>query len=45
MVNWIQGHNDQFGFKALVAHDGVFDFSSSFYTVDVGAYSFLIIHG
>ncbi|GAA6011827.1 hypothetical protein JCM10207_004257 [Rhodosporidiobolus poonsookiae] len=24
MVNWIQGHNEQMGFKALVCHDGVF---------------------
>ncbi|GAA5982493.1 hypothetical protein JCM11641_006133 [Rhodosporidiobolus odoratus] len=24
MVNWIQGHNQQMGFKCLVCHDGVF---------------------
>ncbi|BGP17602.1 hypothetical protein JCM10213_001253 [Rhodosporidiobolus nylandii] len=24
MVNWIQGHNEQMRFKALVCHDGVF---------------------
>ncbi|WVR06822.1 hypothetical protein IAU60_003858 [Kwoniella sp. DSM 27419] len=25
MINYINGHNDPFGFKALVCHDGVFD--------------------
>lgn len=26
-INWIQGHNDVFGFKALVCHDGIFSTS------------------
>lgn len=30
MVNWINGHND-FGFKALVWHDGVFDTVETYY--------------
>jgi dipeptidyl aminopeptidase/acylaminoacyl peptidase len=26
-INWIQGHNDVFGFKTLVCHDGIFSTS------------------
>ncbi|GAA5860941.1 hypothetical protein JCM3774_003195 [Rhodotorula dairenensis] len=29
MQNWIQGHNDQMGFKCLVCHDGVFSLSQT----------------
>ena len=25
MTNWIQGHNDQIGFKTIICHDGIFD--------------------
>lgn len=32
MVNWIQGHN--FGFKALVCHDGVFDTEAVWYETE-----------
>jgi hypothetical protein len=35
MANWIQGHNDQFGFKAIVCHDGIFDTATSYYTTEV----------
>lgn len=34
MVNWIQGHNDLFGFSALVCHDGIFDTTDAFYTTE-----------
>lgn len=34
MANWIQGHNDQFGFKAIVCHDGIFDTTSAFYETE-----------
>ncbi|WFD43566.1 hypothetical protein MPSI1_002229 [Malassezia psittaci] len=34
MVNWIQGHNDDHLFKALVTHDGMFNTLSTFYTTD-----------
>ena len=34
MANWIQGHNDQFGFKAIVCHDGIFDTSNMQYTTE-----------
>ena len=37
MANWIQGHNDQFGFKAIVCHDGIFDTTSAYYETEVGA--------
>lgn len=37
MANWIQGHNDQFGFKAIVCHDGIFDTSTSYYTTEVSS--------
>ena len=36
MINWINGHNDQFRFKALVCHDGVFNTAMTFYTTEVG---------
>ncbi|GAA6028784.1 hypothetical protein JCM8097_007394 [Rhodosporidiobolus ruineniae] len=29
MVNWIQGHNEQMGFKCLVCHDGVFSLAQT----------------
>jgi hypothetical protein len=35
MANWIQGHNDQFRFKAIVCHDGIFDTTSAFYETEV----------
>jgi hypothetical protein len=35
MANWINGHNDQFGFKAIVCHDGIFDTTDAFYTTEV----------
>jgi hypothetical protein len=35
MANWIQGHNDQFGFKAIVCHDGIFDTTSAYYETEV----------
>ncbi|KAK4701312.1 hypothetical protein P7C70_g4920, partial [Phenoliferia sp. Uapishka_3] len=31
MANWIQGHNDQMGFKAIVCHDGVFSTSGTWF--------------
>lgn len=34
MANWIQGHNDQFGFKAIVCHDGIFNTINGFYTTE-----------
>lgn len=34
MANWIQGHNDQFGFKAIVCHDGIFSTTSAFYETE-----------
>lgn len=34
MANWIQGHNDVMGFKAIVCHDGVFSTSGTWYTTD-----------
>lgn len=34
MVNWINGHNDHFGFKALVCHDGVFDTVTTFFSTE-----------
>ncbi|KAK4686640.1 hypothetical protein P7C73_g3487, partial [Tremellales sp. Uapishka_1] len=34
MVNWINGHNDQFGFKALVCHDGVFSTVDTFFSTE-----------
>jgi dipeptidyl aminopeptidase/acylaminoacyl peptidase len=37
MVNWIQGHNDQFRFKALVCHDGIFDTTDAFYSTEASA--------
>jgi dipeptidyl aminopeptidase/acylaminoacyl peptidase len=35
MINWINGHNEEFKFKTLVCHAGVFDTSSFFYTTAV----------
>ena len=37
MANWIQGHNDQFRFKAIICHDGIFDTTSAFYETEVGS--------
>lgn len=37
MANWIQGHNEHFGFKAIVCHDGIFDTTSAYYETEVGA--------
>ncbi|WFD33146.1 hypothetical protein MSPP1_004204 [Malassezia sp. CBS 17886] len=34
MVNWIQGHNDDGLFKALVTHDGVFNTMNNWYATD-----------
>ncbi|WVN87657.1 uncharacterized protein L203_102842 [Cryptococcus depauperatus CBS 7841] len=34
MINWINGHNDQFGFKSLVCHDGVFDTITTFFSTE-----------
>jgi len=34
MANWIQGHNDEFRFKAIVCHDGIFDTTSAFYETE-----------
>ena len=34
MVNWIQSHNHNFGFKAIVCHDGIFDLTSTFYSTE-----------
>lgn len=34
MVNWIQGHNDDKLFKALVTHDGIFNTMSTFYSTE-----------
>ncbi|PWN49301.1 alpha/beta-hydrolase [Violaceomyces palustris] len=34
MINWLQGHNDDELFKALVCHDGVFDTKNTFYSTD-----------
>lgn len=35
MVNWIQGHNDDGLFKALVCHDGIFNImTGAFYPAD-----------
>ncbi|WVQ99659.1 hypothetical protein IAU59_006798 [Kwoniella sp. CBS 9459] len=34
MVNWINGHNDHFGFKALVCHDGLFDTTSAYFSTE-----------
>ena len=38
MANWIQGHNDQFGFKAIVCHDGIFNTVEAFYETEVRNY-------
>nr|XP_019046624.1 hypothetical protein I302_05374 [Kwoniella bestiolae CBS 10118]OCF25554.1 hypothetical protein I302_05374 [Kwoniella bestiolae CBS 10118] len=37
MVNWINGHNDHFGFKALVCHDGVFDTVTTYFSTEVSS--------
>ncbi|GAA6059970.1 hypothetical protein JCM10212_001319 [Sporobolomyces blumeae] len=34
MQNWIQGHNDAFGFKCLVCHDGVFSLANTYYATE-----------
>ena len=34
MANWIQGHNDQFGFKAIVSSDTMFDIRAFFYNTE-----------
>ncbi|WRT66611.1 uncharacterized protein IL334_003570 [Kwoniella shivajii] len=34
MVNWINGHNEHFGFKALVCHDGVFDTVTTYFSTE-----------
>ncbi|GAA5879701.1 hypothetical protein JCM16303_004137 [Sporobolomyces ruberrimus] len=34
MQNWIQGHNDAFGFKCLVCHDGVFSLAQTYYSTE-----------
>ncbi|TYJ59027.1 hypothetical protein B9479_000015 [Cryptococcus floricola] len=34
MINWINGHNDHFGFKALVCHDGVFDTVTTYFSTE-----------
>ncbi|GAA6006783.1 dipeptidyl-peptidase 5 [Rhodotorula paludigena] len=34
MANWIQGHNDQMGFKALVCHDGVFNTANTWFATE-----------
>lgn len=34
MVNWIQGHNQDRLFKALVTHDGMFNTLSTYYSTD-----------
>ncbi|WFD03582.1 hypothetical protein MOBT1_002275 [Malassezia obtusa] len=34
MVNWIQGHNDDKLFKALVTHDGMFNTMSTYYSTE-----------
>lgn len=34
MINWLQGHNNDGLFKALVCHDGVFDTTASWYSGD-----------
>ncbi|GAA5926828.1 uncharacterized protein JCM15063_000380 [Sporobolomyces koalae] len=34
MQNYIQGHNDAFGFKCLVCHDGVFSLSQTYYATE-----------
>jgi hypothetical protein len=31
MCNWIQGHNDVMGFKALVCHDGILDTKNAYF--------------
>ena len=33
MINWINGHND-FGFKALVCHDGLLDTTESYFSTE-----------
>lgn len=30
-ANWIQGHNDVTGFKALVCHDGILNTTATWY--------------
>ncbi|GAA5895770.1 uncharacterized protein JCM6883_001616 [Sporobolomyces salmoneus] len=34
MTNYIQGHNDAFGFKCLVCHDGVFNLAQTYYSTE-----------
>ncbi|GAA5829918.1 hypothetical protein JCM3766R1_006701 [Sporobolomyces carnicolor] len=34
MQNFIQGHNDAFGFKCLVCHDGVFNLAQTYYATE-----------
>lgn len=34
MINWLQGHNEEGLFKALVCHDGVFDPAGSWWSGD-----------
>lgn len=34
LINWIQGHNDDGLFKALVTHDGVFDAEHTWFATD-----------
>lgn len=31
MANWIQGHNEQTNFKAIVCHDGVFSTAATWF--------------
>lgn len=34
MINWLQGHNNDGLFKALICHDGVFSTFSTFYSTE-----------
>ena len=35
MANWVQSHNERFGFKAIVCHDGPFDLSHDYLQSDI----------
>ncbi|BGP41242.1 Dipeptidyl-peptidase 5 [Rhodotorula kratochvilovae] len=34
MANWVQGHNDQLGFKCLICHDGVFKTANTWFATE-----------
>ncbi|ORY64736.1 Alpha/Beta hydrolase protein [Leucosporidium creatinivorum] len=34
MANWVQGHNERLGFKAIVCHDGVFSTTNTWYSTE-----------